>query len=354
MEDVERSNWNKGITYARFIGQQLRNRSHNLKEISPIGPSDVVLNGNEISWTKTGYTAEEGKRFAVRASGALLINKALSLFLQPKSGLWVRIGDKAPVRKVVFDTETVFEAWASGPVEVLAQLTPRWTDKTGNFMPDPRRHHPGGIGVNVCASEKEVTKPSLPEHWEYMSSFGATNIFSGSSNDIDVCTSEGDCCIIKTAVDVPLDRETLVSWSWMVEQLPSNLPEDLSVTHDYISIAFEFDNGRDLTYMWSKDLPAGHHFNCPLPWWCQRETHWVVRSGTNDLGTWHDEKRRLLFDYNRAIPGPNPERIVSIWLIASSFFQRIEGRARFRNIQIEKENGTTPPVQPGSSLICSD
>ena len=43
-------------------------------------------------------------------------------------------------------------------------------------------------------------------------------------------------------------RKAPFAWSWLVEKLPSELLEDLALTHDYISVAVEFDNGQDITY----------------------------------------------------------------------------------------------------------
>ncbi|RBM07693.1 hypothetical protein NJLHNGOC_06590 [Novacetimonas cocois] len=352
METVERSALKKAITFSRFALQQRKVRKVRLAEITPIGPSDVILDGSETSWSPTGFQATKGRRFSVRASGANIIDKRLALFVQPKFSLWIRIGGKAPIHKVLFDEETVFEAWADGTVEAFAKGLSLWADDAGTVMPGPRKRFGDGIGVLVSATDRPVTKPDLPENWKFMPLFGAVNIFSGDSNDITVRTSEGDCCILQTDVDVALNDQTVAAWSWLVEKLPSDLPEDLALTHDYISVAFEFDNGRDLTYMWSRELPAGYHFHCPLPWWCQRETHWIVRSGTNDLGTWQEEKRRLLYDYQKAIPGTPPSRITGIWLIANSVFQRREGRARFRDIRIEDLGGGTL-ANAGSYLKCT-
>jgi hypothetical protein len=61
---------------------------------------------------------------------------------------------------------------------------------------------------------------------------------------------------------------------------------------------------------------------CPLPWWDKRETHQVVRSDLAKLGVWLEEKQPVLDDYERAIGGELPKRIVAIWLIAVSVFRK--------------------------------
>jgi hypothetical protein len=98
-----------------------------------------------------------------------------------------------------------------------------------------------------------------------------------------------------------------------------------------MSLALEFENGRDLTWYWSAALPVGTHYHCPLPTWTARETHWVVRSGADGLGVWHREERRVADDYRAAV-GPVPTRIVAAWLIAVSIFGRRRGRAAFADV----------------------
>ena len=110
--------------------------------------------------------------------------------------------------------------------------------------------------------------------------------------------------------------------------------ENTLPTHDYVSIAVEFDDGRDLTYYWSATLPPETHYRCPLPNWDQRETHLVVRSGSRGLGAWHREQRPLQADYARAVGDP-PGHIVAVWLIAVSLFQKRSGAADFAEIWLE-------------------
>ena len=76
-----------------------------------------------------------------------------------------------------------------------------------------------------------------------------------------------------------------------------------------------------------------------IPWWAPRETHVVVRSGTEGLGRWYDEERDVYDDY-REILGDSPGRIVSVWLIAVSLFQQGEGRAQFDSIALTSGGDT--------------
>jgi len=63
----------------------------------------------------------------------------------------------------------------------------------------------------------------------------------------------------------------------------------------------------------------------------------VVRSGAAGLGQWRDESRAIAADYAEAIGGDMPRRVVKVWLIANSVFQRRAGRARFRSIRVNAD-----------------
>ncbi|GAJ27937.1 DUF3047 domain-containing protein [Acidomonas methanolica] len=341
----------KQETGARWDVQQRKAVARIFSEITPVRSGDIVLTGGETDWTPTGCRVARGQRFSVSSRGANVLDPDHAVIIQPKYSLWVRIGKSGPIRKIVSETETVFEAWAEGEVEAFCKALSWWDGVDGRILPGPRDAFGGGIGFSVTLTEALATITEPPEHWSFMDMFGEVTIFSGTGTDIVVDTHDGDCCILQTPVDVPLNDRTRLSWSWLVEKLPSELPEDLVLTHDYLSVAVAFDNGLDLTYLWSKELPVGYHFACPLPWWCDRETHWIIESGTENLGKWKNEARPLAADYRKAIGGKMPERIVGVWLIANSLFQRLGGKALFRDITLS-EDGTGRSVIAGSGLRC--
>lgn len=122
--------------------------------------------------------------------------------------------------------------------------------------------------------------------------------------------------------------------------LPATTREDSFPTHDYMSIAVEFDNGQDLTYIWSHSLPVGQSFRCPIPSWHDRETHMVIRSGAADLNTWMSESRNVFEDYKAAIGGEMPKRIKRVWLIAVSLFRHGEGKSEFGDMRLMSGSNT--------------
>ncbi|HKD22737.1 MAG TPA: DUF3047 domain-containing protein [Rhizomicrobium sp.] len=192
-----------------------------------------------------------------------------------------------------------------------------------------------------------AAKPGLatpPPGWSYLAElapYGPADIFhivpgksgDGPATQMQAHTKSNVGILVRDA-DVALTPATTLKWQWNVAELPSKLTEDVAAHHDYLSIAVQFDNGKDLTYMWSTALPPGTGFHCPLPGWTERETHVVIRSGAGDLGKWLAEERSVQADYAKYVGGPLPSKIVHVWLIANSIIQKGEGDARFADISL--------------------
>ena len=174
----------------------------------------------------------------------------------------------------------------------------------------------------------------MPAGWQHFFAFGDGGIFTeGPDQRIDCETHKNVGILQYPLADQPLRPGLTLDWRWVVDRLPSHLPEDQILTHDYLSIAVEFDDGQDITYMWSSSLPVGQVFRCPLPGWDAVETHVVQRSGLADLGKAFDERRDLHEDYRRIVGG-QAKRAVRVWLIANSLFLRQVGRCAYRRIAI--------------------
>jgi hypothetical protein len=187
----------------------------------------------------------------------------------------------------------------------------------------------------VFRRQQQPSKP--PAGWHYLWRLGQSDIFDTHADHGALCChTHGNGGILQYPVELPLGDDLSLQWEWKVDQLPSKLPEHIQPTHDYLSIAIEFDNGLDLTYMWSSELAVDTIFQCPLPWWDQRETHWVLRNNPAELGRWLHERRDVQADYRRAIGGSLPEKVVAVWLIANSAFQRGEGDCQYRGIQLQR------------------
>ena len=187
---------------------------------------------------------------------------------------------------------------------------------------------------------------SPPPGWNYLWFVGPAEIYQPSlapgRQSVIGCHTHRDVGLLQKDVDLPLRPRTRLRWSWRMEQLPSAVREDRLPTHDYLSIAVEFDNGQDLTYYWSAELPIGTAYRCPIPTWTSRETHVVVRSGAEGLGQWFDEERDVYQDYLQYLGTPAPAAIVRVWLIAVSLFQGREGRCQYANVAFIAGDETIP------------
>lgn len=197
-------------------------------------------------------------------------------------------------------------------------------------------------GVMADLKQAELTRRAAPyeapEGWRYLWYLGEAEIFKQRDGGGMCCHTAQDVAILQKEVDLPFTPQTRIDWKWLIDQLPATIREDTLPTHDYLSVAVEFDDGQDLTYHWSAELPKERIYECPLPTWADKETHLIVRSGPDGLGEWQSESRDLYDDCKRAIADrkgiPMPTRIVKVWLIAVSIFQRGEGRCEYQDIRI--------------------
>lgn len=321
-------------------------------------------------WIDSGIVLPEGQAVSLLANGMVYASSAFDIGFEPKVGLWYRVGD-SEVDKIVGNASSL-QVQQGGKLWLTSKPSGEFADRHGAFEPAwPRVDFAGGYEVAViqwrgdamqglqaaaqlepewfgAALRRAQAPVEPPGGWHYLWRLGRGEIFApdpapaADGNQELCCHTNADVGILQFPVDRPLTPDSVVEWSWCVEQLPSALPEHIEPTHDYLSLAVEFDNGLDLTWMWSAALPVDTIFQCPLAWWSERETHWVVRSGTSELGQWLGERRNLADDYRRAIGGELPSRIVGVWLIANTVFQRGEGKCRYRDIALQDEQGRVP------------
>lgn len=320
-------------------------------------------------WIDSGLEVRAGEQLSLLAAGKVWLSREAGIGFGPKVALWHRIGSDGPIAKSIGST-TTFKAARSGRLMLVAKPPGEFLDRSGRFDPDyPRAGAEGTLVVAaavwsiapadglaaVAAADssglamrerKRLAAPvPTPAGWHHLWRLGEGEVYfpaaaHGSDPAHLCCRTARDVGILQYPVDLPLDQSTRLQWSWRVGRLPSAVAENTLPTHDYLSIAVEFDNGQDLTYLWSAELPVGSAFRCPLPWWDRVETHQVVRSGTAELGRWLAESQPVLDDYRRAVGGPEPQRIVAVWLIAVSLFQGTEGSCDYADIRLESRSGT--------------
>ena len=307
-------------------------------------------------WINTGISLEVGDPFQLDARGMW---DAEGLILAPRHVLWYRVGEDGTARNFPSDNLSAVSE-ASGELEIAIRPPSfYWFDKQGTFPPEILEAPEVAVSFTLeirqsgalhSARQSEAGENSSqnfrhsedrpPKDFKYLTILGESEVWSGRvvSNEYFVSASlEDDVGIIKMPVNIELSDSMLFSFDWLYHSLPAVAPETSVVGHDYLSIALEFDNGQDLTWMWSKFLAKGTSFTCPLPWWSERETHYVLDSGSDGLGKWKSHSRNILDDYAEAVAGDPPKKIVGIWLIANNLFAKQDASASFRNITLMDE-----------------
>ena len=301
-------------------------------------------------------------------AGRAWLSKPLDLWVGPQFQLWARIGEDGPIWNGAHDSHS-FVAERAGRLWLASYFPGQWGDPTGRVSTDlgAYRGVAGGLaaavvvwngearaGLEALAAAGDVDgrvaaervhlgeDTSPPAGWHYLWLIGRSGIFRPMEHEgraAIACRTCGDVGILQKEVSLPFEPGTRLRWAWRVDALPSELPEDSALSHDYLSLAVELSDGRDITYTWSRELAPETSYWCPLPTWKDREHHLVVRSGAEGLGAWHTEERDLYADV-AARMGPPPERIVRVWLIAVSLFQRREGRCAYADIELVQGDRT--------------
>lgn len=320
------------------------------------------LDGNTPPWQSTGLMLTAGQHYSLFAGGRILWSpRHTNLYGGPRFHLWARISPGGRTVNLANDSGT-FVADCAGTLE-LGIYMGVWADEFGRLASstDLYRDLGGSIDVvattysgdsepvlaGICRAQSppvaltdEVARCarhySPPAGWEYLRDCGFAEIYTGrtsAAGPVIEAHASDDQGILRYPVDFPLTPETVIRWRWRLDEHPSATREDRAMTHDYVSVATEFDNGRDLTWIWSSTLARGEHFACPVKVWSARETHYVVRTGEDQLATWYEETRHVHADVMQSM-GPPPPRITAVWLIAVSTFQHRTARASFAAISL--------------------
>lgn len=319
-------------------------------------------------WSPVGFSVQAGDELTFAASGEVDIG--LEYPLEPRHALWGRIGERGTIFQFPANHHSIISQ-DSGQVFVAASPSGLlWANRQGDWLPLIEQVPDAELSISVetiawtgtahegllatqAASDPELASLStdalaaidnrnvLPEGFEYMWNMSSANIFSIFTEDakqgVRAFTND-DFGIIRIPVDLPLTADSRIQFDWRYQSLPALASETSAASHDYMSIAVEFDNGRDITWMWSRDLAPQTHFECPLPEWVGREWHIVLQEGVAGLGQWYSHDRPILADYTMTVPGESPARITGVWIIANAVFGRQQAEAYFANIVIQDQS----------------
>jgi hypothetical protein len=323
--------------------------------------AQVRIDARREPWTPTGLVASQGAPVTWLAHGDSWVALRRGPHLDAALQLRTRIGAVAPA---LDGTGATFTAAAphDGPIELCSLFPGELRGIDGRVQYDrtmPRALFRGGFDVVVAAwasgtdvgarlagaAERDPTglcrreldriaaPIAPPSGWEAHRHIPLAGLHHQHDGEIDVL-SRGRVEIICRRISVPLTDTLRLRWRWRMDRLPARRAEDTLLTHDYMSVAVEFDDGRDLSYYWSVGLPKETTYHCPLPHWREREWHLVVRSGRAGLGEWHEEERMPIPDRVKAIGGATPRTVVAVWLIVNCFSTGGEARGSYACIEL--------------------
>jgi hypothetical protein len=328
--------------------------------------AQVRVEANSEPWAATGLDASQGAPITWLVNGDSWILAPEGPHLDAGFQLRVRTGLRGPA---LTGTGPTFTAAAphDGPIEVCS-LYPGELREDDRIIYDPdlpRELFGGGFdtvvaawpsGADVaerlvdaatndrtglCAREFERIGDPIapPARWEPHRHIPLVGLHRQHHGEVDV-HSRGQVEIICREARATLTETLKLRWRWRMDQLPASGAENTIFTHDYMSVAVEFDDGRDLTYHWSVGLPPETSYCCPLAHWREREWHLVVRSGTTGIGEWQTEERALRADRNKAIGGAPPLEVVRVWLIVTCLCGGGEARGSYADIELVDSDET--------------
>lgn len=325
------------------------------------------LPGNLPPWVDTGIHCAKGEQISLFLNGRIWMSQELDIWLHPHLWAWARIGEDGPVFRGTRSSYS-FVADRSGPLYLGGSFPGEWTTPTGDLAShDAYGALSGDVtacvvrwagdaleavrmlarkgdvgGLLACEIDRLETEIIVPDDWHYPWNVGQAEAFAvqeGFPKGTPIgCFTKDEVISLNRDIDIPFRPGTKLAWSWKMDKLPSQCREDFLHTHDYIAVTAYFNNLKDLAYYWSAELPPDTAYQCPIPKWADLETHVVLRSGSEGLGTWVEEERDLYADYQRWIGTP-PERITGVWLIALSAFRHGEGQAEIANIRLITDDG---------------
>ncbi|WP_434360926.1 DUF3047 domain-containing protein [Parasalinivibrio latis] len=315
-------------------------------------------------WQKNLGLIAKGQHVTFLLNGKWWMSKEAGLWVEPGLAFFAKVGN-SPIYNPMRNTGT-YTAPEGGMLSI-ARGTGDFTNEQGELFPTMETYlaeegHIEGVAIfwkgealdglyrissqgdagGVLASEinRLNEAKSLPPGWHNHYLFGDGGIFTQPESGHICCNTHKNVGILQYPMSLPLKEQTKLHWKWTAEKLPSDVAEDALITHDYLSIAVEFDDGQDITYMWSSELPIGKVFRCPIPMWNPIETHVVQRNDPALIGKELTEERDLFADYHAHIGGP-AQNITRIWLIANTVFMRQNGRCCYRDIEIEQDRKRT-------------
>ena len=195
----------------------------------------------------------------------------------------------------------------------------------------------GAVLVGLTSLGARAAQDAWPtwEGWELMGSAGVFSYDSGHNGKGLLVSTSGKGSALRKSEEQPLTPDLEFSWQWQVAEIPSTVAEDTKEKHHYFAVSVIFDNGKNLSYIWSAALPKEYGFQCPLDDWKDKETHVVVESGPSRFNQVLSYRRNIEADYRHFIGGQLPAKVSKVWIVALATGGEKGVKARVTKLAIE-------------------
>ena len=318
----------------------------------------VEIPVNRPPWTSTRLQADTGDQLTWLAWGFGYVVRSLGIGAGPPNLLHGRVGGGA-VQASARDTYT-FTADGNGNVE-LASLFPGEMRADGSIATDrtPYRMMRGSLAAVVarwapgsdprealdavadrdpsglCAAEaaRLADPPKPPPGWDPHPLLAPAEVYVPSDRGMATHVHE-TVGIVRRPAEAPLTSTLRLRWSWRLDALPSELPEDTALTHDYLSVASRVRRRPRPHVALELRAPRGVCVSLPArPLAPSRDARSRTQRdrGPRPLGRRGAPCARGSQGGDRRAAAA---RVVRAWLISVGFFQRGEGRGEFGRIEL--------------------
>ena len=180
-----------------------------------------------------------------------------------------------------------------------------------------------------------TTQPLVPPGWELVVTKGTPRlelIREGAGQALRLQSTNASFAL-QCKVNVDLSETPYLVWEWKVTQLPTGGDFRRRRTDDQAAqLIVAFSPWHFITYIWDSTVPQGTVGKAPAPPF-RKIRALVVRSGSQELGTWLTERRNLVEDYKRLF-GKTPKTIRGIRIQINSQHTRSRAEALWRSIML--------------------
>lgn len=266
---------------AKAFQDNFQNFLQNPDVASSIETSKFITRpANILPWTPTGLNLQPGQQVSTFASGRVWRSRVLDLFVPPQFALWFRVGVNGEVFNSTRDTNTFsVKSGEKGELYLANQFPAWWQEKSGRVVGDLAIYENGGDGkievlvvvwkdgvdvgklLSNLSTDSEFIKTesqrppaesatNLPPEWYHFWFLGTSTLYSSLSTQehkkcIHAKPDKSIGILMRDLGPTPVfEKGVKVKWDWKIDALPSRLREDTTFSHDYLSVAFEFENGR--------------------------------------------------------------------------------------------------------------